>query len=292
MNQRIARWLVQHAARNAPPSLSERLEEEWLADLATRHGRMAQLRFGVGCCWATRVIAHEFGVAEAPVAAAATGQKAVTAYAPLQYDSAFFSRRSAILLLIIGLHGFLFYALKSGLAHSIVNVIPQPFQAEFLPENKTPHEPPPAPPQPDFSRPDVDVPQPDIPRLEDDFTELSTTPELAPRSNDPPQAPPQERTVHRLMGGPGKGFPNTDDFYPPEARRRGEQGLAIARVCVDERGRVTEAPTIAQSSGSARLDEGALRLAKAGSGRYRPSTEDGRPVSSCYPVRIRFQFID
>jgi TonB family protein len=291
MNQRIARWLVQHAARNAPPSLSERLEEEWLADLATRHGRMAQLRFGVGCCWATRVIAHEFGGIAAPVAAAATAQKVMTAYAP-QHDSAFFSRRSAILLLIVGLHGFFFYALKTGLAHSIVNVIPAPFQAVVLPADKIPDEPPPPLAQPDFSRPTFDDSQPDIPPLEE-YSELTTALELPPRSNDPlPPAPSQQRVVNRVMGGPGKGFPATDDFYPSAARRLGETGLAIARVCVDERGRVTELPTIAQTSGSARLDEGALKLAKAGSGHYRPSTEDGRPVSSCYPVRIRFQLTD
>jgi TonB family protein len=290
MNQRIARWLVQHAARNAPPSLSERLEEEWLADLATRHGRMAQLRFGVGCCWATRVIAHEFGGIGAPVAAAATAQKVMTAYAP-QHDSAFFSRRSAILLLIVGLHGFLFYALKTGLAHSIVNVIPPPFQAVVLPADKIPDEPPPPPAQPDFMRPKFDVPRPDIPF--EDSSESTTAPELVQPSPDPlPPAPSQQRAVNRVIGGPGKGFPTTDDFYPSAARRLGETGMAIARVCVDERGRVTEPPTIAQTSGSARLDEGALKLAKAGSGHYRPSTEDGRPVSSCYPVRIRFLFRD
>jgi hypothetical protein len=44
-----------------------------------------------------------------------------------------------------------------------------------------------------------------------------------------------------------------------------------------------------QTSGSGRLDTAAIRLAKAGSGHYRPSTDDGRPVSSCYPFKIRFQ---
>jgi hypothetical protein len=48
-------------------------------------------------------------------------------------------------------------------------------------------------------------------------------------------------------------------------------------------------PAIAQSSGSARLDEGALKLAKAGSGHYRSTTENGTPVSYCYPLRIRFE---
>ena|SRR5436853_7623673 len=56
--------------------------------------------------------------------------------------------------------------------------------------------------------------------------------------------------------------------------------------------RLSADPTIARSSGSARLDEGAVRLAKAGSGHYRATTEDGRPVSSCFPFLIRFDFRD
>jgi TonB family protein len=69
----------------------------------------------------------------------------------------------------------------------------------------------------------------------------------------------------------------------------GENGVAIVGVCVDENGRLTSNPTLAKSSGSAALDNGALKLAKAGSGHYRSTTEDGRPVSYCYPFRIRFQ---
>jgi hypothetical protein len=52
---------------------------------------------------------------------------------------------------------------------------------------------------------------------------------------------------------------------------------------------LTSDPTTVKSSGSARLDEGALKLARAGSGHYRAATEDGRPVNSCYPLGIRFQ---
>jgi len=47
-----------------------------------------------------------------------------------------------------------------------------------------------------------------------------------------------------------------------------------------------------KSSGSAGLDQGALRLAKAGSGRYRASLEDGRPVSSCYSFQVTFNLRD
>ena len=42
-------------------------------------------------------------------------------------------------------------------------------------------------------------------------------------------------------------------------------------------------------SGSARLDAGALQLAKAGSGHYRPTLEDGKAVNSCYSFRVRFE---
>jgi hypothetical protein len=68
----------------------------------------------------------------------------------------------------------------------------------------------------------------------------------------------------------------------------GRTGISTVQVCTDDKGRLTAAPMIAQSSGSSGLDEGALRLAKAGSGHYRATTEDGRAVNSCYPVRIRF----
>ena len=105
----------------------------------------------------------------------------------------------------------------------------------------------------------------------------------------PPSLPPH--TVNRVLGGPGKAFPNTEDFYPPDAIRDGVTGVATVRSCVDDKGRLTAAPTLAQTSGSASLDGGALRLAKAGSGHYRATTEDGRPVISCYEFRIRFGLI-
>jgi TonB family protein len=98
--------------------------------------------------------------------------------------------------------------------------------------------------------------------------------------------------VTRVTGGPGAGFPDTDDYYPPAARRLGEAGTTIVSVCVDPRGRLTAAPAIVDSSGIRQIDEGALRLARAGSGHYRPTTENGQSVSACYAFRIRFQLED
>jgi TonB family protein len=106
-----------------------------------------------------------------------------------------------------------------------------------------------------------------------------------------PGLPPVTPThvVQRLAGGPGAGFPETAEFYPPHSILFGEQGISTVQVCVDSRGRLTSAPATVNGSGSARLDEAALKLARAGSGHYRAATEDGQPVNSCYAFGVRFQ---
>jgi TonB family protein len=87
---------------------------------------------------------------------------------------------------------------------------------------------------------------------------------------------------------PGKGFPNADDFYPATSQRLGESGSVNVRACVGTDGALTTEPTIDKTSGSPRLDEGALRLAQAGSGKYMPATENGKRVASCFVFRVTF----
>jgi TonB family protein len=282
----FVRRLIQHAARNAPPSLSQRLEEEWLADLAARRGQMSRLRLAIGCCWATRVITHEHVAANVPATASATGNRIMTASA--QYDSSFVPRRTTAVVLIVCLHGVLIYFLATGLVHKMAAVIPPLMQVgvtEYVPA----HQLPPPPPQPNLAPTRLEVPEPsftvDMPSDADTIRGAQLE-----QPQPPPPSPP--KVLNRVLGGPGKGFPNTDDYYPAASRRLGEKGIASVRVCVDASGRLTADPVITQSSGSTRLDEGARTLAKAGSGHYRATTEDGRPVNACYPFRIRFEFRD
>jgi len=282
----VAQWLVEHAARKAPPALAGRLREEWLADLASRKPGLARLSFGLGCCWASRAIALEFG--EAKVAAATHGGRSVTIQAP--HGAPLFSRRATVLLIIIGVHVFLAYAVTSGLKDHIVRVLPADMVVKFIPPAARIETPPPPPAEPRFDQPRVEFVPPEIPDAWPvDAPPANTIAVEQPAGAPVTKAPEVPIAVKRVIGGPGKGFPATDDFYPADSRRRGEQGVAIARVCVDPSGRLTGQPVIAESSGSASLDQGALRLARAGSGRYRPTTEDGRPVDSCYAFRIKFQ---
>jgi TonB family protein len=133
------------------------------------------------------------------------------------------------------------------------------------------------------------VPLPQLPNL-DLPPPLITGGEVSivvPASTAVPQS---ERTeVTRVAGGPGSGFPNTRDYYPAGSIRAEEAGVAAVRVCVDRNGRLTSDPVIFESSGYRRLDGGALALARAGSGHYRSTLENGTPVTDCYPFRIRFE---
>lgn len=282
----FVRRAIQHAAHSAPASLSERLEEEWLADLATRERALARVRFALACCWATRVIAHELGAPlRAPAAATANKAAAVCT----QTGPAFFSRRTTVSLLIISLHTLVIYGLASGVAREAFEAIPDHMQVSLTKPPSGVQRPQPLDVKVDPLHFTISPP--------DRIPEIDMTPvAIASAGVQPPQlgssSSSETRVVKVIMGGPGPGFPNTADYYPDAARRLGEKGTAMIHVCVDGRGRLTADPAIEQSSGSARLDAGALRLARAGSGHYRATTEDGSPVGGCYGFRVRFTLTD
>jgi TonB family protein len=275
----LARWLIGCAARRAPLPLRLRLQEEWLADLASRQGTAARLRLAIGCCWATQVIAFEHATVRVSVPAAAAAPDVLSA----QPHPWIFPRRMVALLLIASLHIAVIYGLATGLWHKIIPEAPTATVANVTTE--VPMQPQPVPPGPPQLAP-VQVERPTATELVPDAIEDHVVdPQPAPplQSLSPPASP----QVHRVVGGLGQGFPATGDYYPPASRRAGEQGVARVEVCVNGAGRLTGLPQVSQSSGSARLDEGALRLAGAASGHYRPTTEDGRPVDACYPLVVR-----
>jgi TonB family protein len=87
---------------------------------------------------------------------------------------------------------------------------------------------------------------------------------------------------------PGKGFPVTEEFYPLEAKKLGETGVVAVRACVDTTGKLSSPPTVVRTSGSPRLDRGAIELAAAGSGHYLPAIEHGQLVSKCFEFHVHF----
>jgi TonB family protein len=284
----LARYLVSRAARKVPPGLAERLEEEWHADLMTRRGAFSRIGFGLGCCWATRVIAREFGAAAAAAGSSASGERLLVGYGGFNLSG--FSRRTTAIIVIVCLHAGIFYLYLTGFTRTMVVNPADPLNGRFIVQPLQRVQPRPLLP-PTIAPTIVDsVPLPD-PRFKMLAAPTAITVPRLPQPIGPvPPTPP--KSIGRVMGGPGAGFPDTEDYYPPGARRLGETGTSVVSVCVDPRGRLAAAPTLVASSGVGQIDEGALRLAKAGSGHYRPTTEDGRPVSSCYAFRITFQLAD
>jgi TonB family protein len=199
----------------------------------------------------------------------------------------YFSLRSGALFLVAGLHAALFYGLITTLSHTRALVAPADLQNQPLRPVPPEKLPPPLPKRIKMiGMPKLIVETPPKIEIVDDVT----TPviEKPAEAYSPPLAP-ETTQVRRVAGGPGAGFPETADFYPSLSIHLGEEGMSTVRVCVDLKGKLTSSPTTVKSSGSTRLDEGALNLARAGSGHYRATTEDGQPVDSCYPLGIRFQ---
>jgi hypothetical protein len=118
MSSALSDWLIRHAAHRAPLDLSDRLAEEWQADCGARSTALSQLRFALGCCWASRVLAREHGTATILVVAAAKGTS-IALDRPGE-ESALISRRSSLFFMAAGLHVALFYVLMTGFAFRMI----------------------------------------------------------------------------------------------------------------------------------------------------------------------------
>jgi protein TonB len=193
------------------------------------------------------------------------------------------SQRAIVMAGIIGFHVVLVYLLASGLGASVLKYVAPPVQLVPVVEKPDVVDPPP-PPDPQYERVPIDVPTPDVVITEaagETAPTLVSSGEIGP----PPVAPPVAKPDPiRLVGK--NVLPNTEDYYPPTARRDGAEGAANVQVCVDERGRRQGEPTVTQSSGDARLDKGAVALAR--DGKYARSMRGDAFVPNCFGFRVIF----
>jgi protein TonB len=199
-------------------------------------------------------------------------------------DASFLSTRAIVLIVIIALHVLLAYGLATGLARKAIELIAPPIQSDIIEEVQQ-HDLPPPPPPPEFERPPVEVPPPDI--NIDIPVEVAPSTAITDVTDKHVAAPPPAHVSSKTNPSTGKNFPNSADYYPAASMRLGEEGSAIVHACVAPGGKLSEEPSIAKTSGSSRLDEGAIKLAKAG--RYIAATEDGKPVTACFNMSIKFQ---
>jgi protein TonB len=170
-------------------------------------------------------------------------------YAQQQRDPAKHMIGIAFVVLV---HALVIWAMMSGLARTVVEVIKKPLTATIIEEIKAP-PPPPPPPKKVVEQPKVQapvqayVPPPDVPvattqtapTISATTAAVPTEPHvIAPPvvhapAPPPPPKPAIRRGIAKLSG--------EDPTYPREAIRAGvAKGRVLARVNIDEKGNVSE----------------------------------------------------
>jgi protein TonB len=205
----------------------------------------------------------------------------MSAYYP-QQSQGLFSKRAIVFFAIVIFHVIIIYAFATGLATSGARIINTILQTNIIETQKVQELPPP-PPHVDLKAPPpIQVVAPEV---------TITLPVTPPPITRPPvvkAAPPVIHTPPAPTIAPstrGISEPDTNDYYPEASRRNNEEGRGLVHICVDVRGRVTEAQ-VSSSTGHPLLDEAAVKLAKAY--RFRPATQAGKPVPQCTALPVRF----
>ena len=203
-------------------------------------------------------------------------------------DTQFLTRRTVVLFAIVALHIFLIWVLATGLASRAIQMVAPPIQTNIVQQTKQQLKPPPPPP-PQLQKQQVEVPPPvvNINIPQESQSHAITVVKKVVRA-----APPAPSVPGTPLRAIAKDFPSTDEYYPDASRRLGEQGTAFVKLCIGTGGRLVGDPQIQRSSGSSRLDQAALRYAKATSGHFEPETRNGAPVTVCTALPIKFQLTD
>ena len=150
---------------------------------------------------------------------------------------------------VVLIHVLVIYALITGLARQVVEVIKKPLNATVIEEIKPPPPPPPppkkieipkvqAPVQPYVPPPDIPVPvAPTEPVISAPTAVVPVEPNvIAPPAPTPPPPPPKPAIRRGITP-----ISREDPIYPKAAIRAGiEKGTVVARVMIDEKGNVTD----------------------------------------------------
>lgn len=197
-------------------------------------------------------------------------------------------------LLVVVLHGLIFWAIHSGLARNFVKVVKGPVEALLLEENKPDIPPPPPPPPPKNAPPPPPpayVPPPDVvvnnaPVPTSAIAAVSSVPEPTPAPPPPPQVVAPPAPAVRVAAVINAAQNCEKPAYPAASRRAEEEGTVHLKFLVGVDGRVVDSQ-VETSSGYKRLDD----AARAAMSRclFKPATVDGRPEQSWASMKYNWR---
>lgn len=203
-------------------------------------------------------------------------------------------RRFGPLLIIIGLHIALFYALRSGLMHQVAQILPREIVASFVTLQPPAPEPKPQPTPktvPVVKKTVTPKPRPVVtdkpaPQAITEEAPPPAEPSKAPPSDAPPSAPSAPAVPATPKTISGVSYINAPrPVYPPLDARMGNEGTVTLRVLINEKGRA-EKVEVQKSSGSLRMDDAAREAVMRAL--FKPYLEDGKPAPAFAIVPINF----
>jgi protein TonB len=185
---------------------------------------------------------------------------------------------------VVAVHAAAIYALTSGLAQRVVEVVQPPLLVSIIDEIKPSPPAPPVPtpqPSPRVLKP-MPKPRPMRPVVAPPAPAAITAPQPAPDPEAATPAPaPAAPAVHvepvRVAAVIDAAHSCRPPQYPVMSRHRGETGAVVVTFLIETDGTVAESH-VEKSSGFERLDEAArdaLSLCH-----FKPGTVDGRPERS------------
>jgi len=199
---------------------------------------------------------------------------------------------------VIVMHILLGWALVSGLARKVVEVIKNPIETKIIEEVK-PLPPPPenlppppklAPPPPSFvPPPEVVVNPPPAPAPTITTTTVAPPPApvtIAPAPAPAPPAPAPAQAPPRLAQGDARSCAPTGDDYPPAAVRAEATGTTVIRFTVDATGKLASADVV-RSAGPTREHRMLDRVAvtKLSECKFSPGRDaEGRAIGGSFNI--------
>jgi len=199
--------------------------------------------------------------------------------------------------IVLAMHVVLGWALVTGLAQRMVEVLKQPIETKIIEEVKPPPPPPPEnlPPPPKFAPPPPSfVPPPEVnvnppPVAAPTITTVTTPPPPAPVVIAPPAPVPPPVVAHvspkPLVSNMQACAPSSDD-YPSAARRAETTGTTRVRLTIGTDGKLVNAE-IVKSAGPSREHKMLDRtvLAKLSECAFKAATDEtGKPVQASLDV--------
>lgn len=201
--------------------------------------------------------------------------------------------------IVVLMHILLGWALVSGLARKVVEVIKNPIETKIIEETKPPPPPPEnlppppklAPPPPSFvPPPEVVVAPPPTPAPT--ITTTTVAPPPAPVTIAPapaPAAPPAPAPIAqpaRLFAADARSCAPTADDYPQAAIRANATGTTVVRFTIDASGKLASADVV-RSAGASRehrlLDR--VAITKFSECKFSPGVDaNGKPVGGVVSV--------